>query len=101
MAELTAIRKWELHQPYPVGRDFGAVVDSSGRFGPVTHTRFRFTQELARTAFVEQVATRSYVVVMPEVQRREIQDGVATLADSLEEPIPLPYLVDLFCARVR
>lgn len=101
VAELTRISKWDQHQPYPVGRDFGEVVDASGRFGPVTRTRFHFVQPLDRTAFVEQVASRSYIVVLPEDRRRAILDGVAALADSLAEPIELPYLVDLFCARAR
>lgn len=100
VAELTRISKWDVHQPYPVGRDFGAVVDAAGCFGPVARTRFRFTQLLDRTSFVEQVASRSYVVVLPEARRRALLDGVAALADGLAEPIPLPYLVDLFCARV-
>ncbi len=99
VAELARISKWDVHQPYPVGRDFGAVVDASGRFGPVTRTRFRFTQPLDRTAFVEQVASRSYIAVLPADRRRAILDAVAALADSREEPIELPYLVDLFCAR--
>ena len=82
-----------------MGRDFGVVVDASGRFGPVTRSRFRFVQRLDRTAFVEQVASRSYIVVLPEERRRAILDEVAALADSVDEPIPLPYLVDLFCAH--
>jgi SAM-dependent methyltransferase len=99
VAELTRISRWDQHQPYPVGRDFGTVIDAAGRFGPVTRTRFHFVQLLDRTSFVEQVASRSYIVVLPEDRRRAILDGVAALADSLEEPIELPYLVDLFCSR--
>jgi len=101
VAQLTRISKWDLHQPYPVGRDFGTVIDASGHFGPVTRTRLRFTQPLDRTAFVEQVASRSYMAVLPEDRRRAILDGVAELAAGLDEPIGLPYLVDLFCTRVR
>ena len=101
VAELTRISKWDVHQPYPVGRDFGVTIDTSGRFGPVTRTRFRFTQRLDRTSFVEQVASRSYIVVLPDDRRRAILDDVAALADSLDQPILLPYLVDLFCTRAR
>ena len=101
VAELTRISKWDVHQPYPVGRDFGVVIDGSDRFGPVTRSRFRFTQSLDRTAFVEQVASRSYIVVLPEDRRRAILDEVAALAATRDEPIGLPYLVDLFCARSR
>jgi SAM-dependent methyltransferase len=100
VAELTRISKWDVHQPYPVGKDFGQVVDRVGGFGPVTRTRYRFTQSLDRTAFVEQVASRSYIAVLPEDRRRAILDGVAALAVTLEEPIGLPYLVNLFCTRV-
>jgi len=99
VAELTRISKWDIHQPYPVGRDFGLNIDASGRFGPVSRSRFRFTQQLDRTSFVEQVASRSYIVVLPEDRRRAILDQVAELADSVDQPILLPYLVDLFCTR--
>ena len=101
IAELTRISKWDEHQPYPVGRDFGEVVERSGRYGPVERSRFRFAHEVDRTVFVEQVASRSYIVVLPEDRRRAVLDAVAELADSLPEPIALPYLVDLFCARAR
>ena len=100
VAELTRISKWEEHQPYPMGRDFGAIVDRIGGFGPVTRTRYRFDQPLDRTAFVEQVASRSYITVLPDARRRAILDDVAALAARLDEPIHLPYLVDLFCMRV-
>jgi SAM-dependent methyltransferase len=101
VAELTRISKWDVHQPYPVGMDFGSVIDASGRFGPVTRTKFRFTQELDRTGFVEQVASRSYIAVLPEERRQEILDGVAALAATLPEPIGLPYVADVFCTTAR
>ena len=100
VAELTRISKWDVHQPYPVGMDFGRVIDASGAFGPVARTRFRFTQHLDREAFVEQVASRSYIAVLPEDRRRSILDDVVALAAPLDEPIPLPYTADIFCARV-
>lgn len=99
VAELTRISRWDVHQPYPVGRDFGVLIDASGAFGPVGRTRFPFTQELDREAFVEQVASRSYVAVLPDDRRRSLLDGVVALAEGLEEPIALPYVADVFCAR--
>jgi SAM-dependent methyltransferase len=101
VAELTRRSKWDEHQPYPVGKDFGPVIDASGRFGPVERTRFRFVQQLDRVTFVEQVASRSYIAVLPEERRREILDSVADLADSIGDPIGLSYIADLFCATVR
>ena len=100
VAELTRISKWDVHQPYPVGMDFGPVIDDSGAFGPVTRTRFGFTQALDRVAFVEQVASRSYIAVLDDRRRQAILDGVAALAARLDEPIPLPYTADIFIARV-
>jgi SAM-dependent methyltransferase len=100
VAELTRLSKWDVHQPYPVGKDFGPAIDASGLFGPVERTQFRFVQQLSRVAFVEQVASRSYIAVLPEDRRREILGSVADLADRLDEPIGLPYIADLFCATV-
>ncbi len=100
VAELTRISKWDVHQPYPTGMDFGTLIAASGAFGPVTRTQFRFTQHLDREAFVEQVASRSYIAVLPDNRRRAILDEVAGLAGRFDEPIPLPYIADTFCARV-
>ncbi len=101
VAELVRISKWDRCQPYPVGMDFGRVLDRSGLFGPVERTVFPFVQRLDRHTFVEQVATRSYVQVLPEPERVALLHEVASFAATLEEPIGLPYLTDLFCAPVR
>jgi SAM-dependent methyltransferase len=101
VAELVRITKWDRCQPYPVGKDFGRVVDASGLFGTVERTLFSFTQLLDRATFVEQIATRSYVQVLPEAARAALLADVAAFASTLEEPIALPYLTDLFCAPVR
>jgi ubiquinone/menaquinone biosynthesis C-methylase UbiE len=100
MAELVAISQWDRYQPYPVGRDFGALIDASGRFGPVTRTKFSFRQTVDRATLVEQVASRSYVAILPEAERAAFLETVADFAATLPEPIPLPYVTDLFTASV-
>ncbi|HZM58099.1 MAG TPA: class I SAM-dependent methyltransferase [Acidimicrobiales bacterium] len=100
IAELVRISKWDQCHPYPVGRDFGADIDESRLFGPVSRTKFRFTQYLDRTAFVEQVASRSYVQVLPEHERNDLLGQVAAFGSTLGDPIAMPYVTDLFCARV-
>jgi ubiquinone/menaquinone biosynthesis C-methylase UbiE len=100
VAELTRLSKWDVHQPYPVGMDFGSVIDACGAFGPVDRTLFRFSQEVDRTTFIEQVESRSYIAVLPDDRRHAILADVAALARGLDEPILLPYIADTFCARV-
>jgi SAM-dependent methyltransferase len=99
MAELVRVSKWDRNQPYPMGKDFGEFVDRSRLFGPVERTQFSFVQPVDRRQFVEQVATRSYVRVMDELDQQALLVQVAELAAALDEPIAMPYITDLFCAR--
>ncbi|MGH9078534.1 MAG: class I SAM-dependent methyltransferase [Acidimicrobiales bacterium] len=99
MAELVRISKWDREQPYPMGQDFGEHIERSGLFGPVERTKFNFIQSIDRQLFVEAVASRSYVRVMDEPDRRALLDRVAELGARLDEPIAMPHITDLFCAR--
>jgi SAM-dependent methyltransferase len=44
IAELVGISRWDVSAPYPVGMDFGAVIDRTGRFGAVQRTKHPFVQ---------------------------------------------------------
>jgi len=96
--DLVRISKWDTQAPYPVGNDFGVAIDRSGRFGPVRRTQLPFTQWLDLPTFVAQVASRSYVQVLPEPQRRALLDEVEAFGARLPQPIAMPYITDLFCA---
>ncbi|HEV3132678.1 MAG TPA: class I SAM-dependent methyltransferase [Acidimicrobiales bacterium] len=100
MAELVRISKWDRSAPYPVGMDFGTVIDRSNLFGPVERTKYPFVQRLDLTTFVEQVASRSYVQVLPDRVRRDLLAQVASFGATLGDPIAMPYITDLFCAQV-
>ncbi len=100
VAELARRSKWDRCQPYPMGKDFGADIDRSGLFGPVQRTAFSFVQRLDLDTFVEQVASRSYVQVLPDDQREALLGSVREFGATLGEPIDLPYVTDLFCAKV-
>jgi SAM-dependent methyltransferase len=102
VAELVRISKWDQCAPYPVGTDFGAVIDrdGNGRFGEVQRTRLPFVQRLDLAAFVEGVASRSYVQVLPEPDRRALLDQVEEFGSTLPQPIAMPYITDLFSAPV-
>jgi SAM-dependent methyltransferase len=99
MAELVRISRWDRCQPYPMGKDFGAVVDQSNLFGPVQRTNYSFTQWVDPTSFVEQVASRSYVQVLPDHERLALLGEVAAFGAILDDPIAMPYVTDLFCAQ--
>jgi SAM-dependent methyltransferase len=101
MAELVRISKWDQCQPYPMGTDFGQIIDRSELFGPVHRTKFAFVQEVDLTVFVDQVASRSYVQVLPDEERQALLDKVAAFGSTLGEPIAIPYITDLFYAQVR
>ncbi len=98
--ELVTISKWDQSAPYPVGMDFGAVLDRCGGFGPVQRTKFPFVQSLDLTTFVDQVASRSYIQVLPEPEREDLLQRVESFGAAQPQPITMPYITDLFCAQV-
>jgi SAM-dependent methyltransferase len=100
MAELVRISRWDRSAPYPVGMDFGTVIDASNLFGSVDRTKYPFVQWLDLTSFVEQVASRSYVQVLPDRERQDLLAQVASFGATLGDPIAMPYITDLFCAPV-
>ena len=101
IAELVRISKWDSCQPYPVGKDFSTTIDQSGLFGPVTRRKFGWVQAVDRATFVDQVASRSYVQVLPDGERAALLDAVADLAATQDEPIAIPYITDVFLAHRR
>jgi hypothetical protein len=99
VAELVRISKWDQCQPYPMGMDFGPLIDACGLFRPVARVKFSFAQSVNATEFVEQVASRSYVRVLPDRERQALLDQVAEFAATLGDPIQMPYVTDLFCTQ--
>jgi SAM-dependent methyltransferase len=99
VADLVRISKWDTSAPYPVGMDFGAVVDRSHLFHPMERIKFQWEQPLDRESFVDQVASRSYVRVLPEPERQALLEQVAAFASTFPEPIAMPYVADLFWAQ--
>jgi SAM-dependent methyltransferase len=101
IAELVRVSKWDICQPYPVGKDFSATIEQSRLFGPVVRRKFEFIQPVDRATFVDQVASRSYVQVLPDAERGALLSRVADLAAAREEPIAIPYITDVFLAHRR
>jgi SAM-dependent methyltransferase len=101
IAELVRVSKWDVCQPYPIGNDFSTTIEASGLFGPVVRRKFTFEQHVDRATFVDQVASRSYVQVLPEPEQAALLGRIADLAAGQDEPIPIPYVTDVFSARLR
>jgi nitronate monooxygenase len=73
-------------------------------FEQVEHTEIRWRHSLGRSELLDLVASRSYVIVLPEEQRRELLGSVEELLDShpdlrQREEISLPYVTQ--CTRAR
>jgi SAM-dependent methyltransferase len=100
VADLIRISKWDTSAPYPAGMDFGAVVGRSHLFHPMERIKFEWEQQLDRESFVDQVASRSYVRVLPDPERRALLEQVAAFASTFAEPIAMPYVADLFWAQL-
>ena len=70
VAELTRISKWDIHQPYPVGMDFGPVIDASERFGPVDAHPAPVHPGTRPHGFRRAGGSRSYIAVLPDDRRQ-------------------------------
>ena len=100
IAELVRISKWDQCQPYPMGMDFGRHHRSPRAVPPGgTRASSRSSSRSTATEFVEQVASRSYVQVLPDRERQALLDQVADFGATLGDPIAMPYVTDLFCAQ--
>jgi SAM-dependent methyltransferase len=100
MVELARMTRWDRCMPYPAGMDFSPIIEASHLFGPVTRARFPFVQALDRQCLLDQVASRSYVQILPDDERAAFLSEVDAFAGSLDEPILMPYITDLFCATL-
>ena len=78
-----------------------ASVRESGLFTEMSHARFSHAQVLTRDALSRLIASRSYVSVLDEGSRARLLRDVARVVEALPEPLRLPYVTDVYCARSR
>lgn len=69
-------------------------------FEPELRT-FPHEQLLDRDAFVERIASISWIASLPTDVRTRVLDATRALAASREEPIRLPYVTQVFVCRRR
>jgi len=81
--------------------ELSAVIDASGRFGPIEEATFGFEQRLNRDALLALVSSRSYCATRAPEERGPILDRVGRVFDEEAggDTILLPYVTDAFRAR--
>jgi SAM-dependent methyltransferase len=67
--------------------------------GPFEQHRFAHAVPVDRVGLVGLVASRSYVNVLPEAERRRFLVSVGDFAARLPQPLDFPYVTDVFTAR--
>jgi SAM-dependent methyltransferase len=85
--------------PHERAAAYFPLVDASGHFGGTARWRFAFEVPLARILVLDLVASRSYVNVMAPDSQARLLRRVADLVDGLDDPVPVPYVTDVYVAR--
>ncbi|KQV06617.1 class I SAM-dependent methyltransferase [Leifsonia sp. Root112D2] len=86
--------------------DFDAGDPTIGApFGEAQHHEVRWTHRITRAALLDLVASRSYVIVLPEERRTALLGRVRELLDTHpdvagRDPLPLPYITRATRARL-
>jgi hypothetical protein len=76
---------------------------TSGLFGPIEQHDFTFEQALDREALLGLVASRSYVIALPDDERADVLHAVGELYDATAtdtEPVRLPYVTECYRTSV-
>lgn len=98
VSALSHAMQWDTRQPYEVGKDFTGTI-SSGPFTKVERAFFKHSQVLTRDGLVQRVLTTSYISTMEQDERDRLIASVEVVADTLVEPIVLPYVTTAYTAR--
>ena len=85
----------ELLEPLRAGapgqNDWLRPLEASGLFGQREERTFPHSQVLDVEGLVERVTSVSFVSLLPEPERRKVQEAVRELANGLTEPFVFPY----------
>ncbi len=98
VAELGAIMRGAGRAPEAPAAEFLDRVPANP-LGSFERDRFTHVAPVDRAGLVDLVASRSYVNVLGEVERRRVLARVGDLAGGLPEPIEVPYVTEVLTAR--
>jgi SAM-dependent methyltransferase len=100
MAEFSRIISWDERRPLRDVAHYSPAIERTGLFHAPEHHRFGHIERVSRQTLVEMAASRSYVNVMESEERAGVLGRIGELAASLAEPIAIPYVTEVYTARV-
>lgn len=66
--------------------------------GPIEHRTWRYTQTLTLDAYLDRVASTSFVAAMTNDERHELLNEVRETLAGLEHPFDAGYVTEVFVA---
>jgi SAM-dependent methyltransferase len=94
--ELGEIVNWQVDRPYEKGVDWAAVIDASGRFGPVARRQVGWEQLLDEDGLVDRLLSTSYVATWSAERQADVDRRVRELVAGFPAHIRLPYVTDVY-----
>ena len=91
----------EPEAPYDRSRDYSAVIDRSGLFGPVQRTALAHEHELDEDLLVESILSRSYIATLPPDEQQVVAGQVRAIVTGFPSRFGLPYTAEVWWARRR
>jgi len=80
----------------PDSEEWAQLLEESELFGPLEERRFSFVQELDADMLAERIASVSFVAAAPAAARRELDERLRRVAESLGGRVDFPYLTDAY-----
>jgi SAM-dependent methyltransferase len=99
VAELDWFIDWPNLRPYAKGTDWAAILDATGRFGPVSHEQLRWEQPVEEDALVDRLLSTSYVATWDVERQAEVDRKVRMLVAGFPALVRLPHVTDLLWCR--
>jgi SAM-dependent methyltransferase len=87
---------WQVERPYAKGVDWAAVLEASGRFGPVEHRQLGWEQLLDEDQLVDRVLSTSYVATWTAERQAHVAREVRDMVAGFPATIRLPYVTDVY-----
>ena len=98
VADLLRASRWDTEAPYARDADWGAVVESSGLFGPVMMRAFDHREPTDVEGVLAGVASISHVAAMEAREREALLQACRGVLGGLPERFDFPYVTECWTA---